>query len=159
MVFAPDNYDAIGSCVLKIDSVKTGDCEVSSIMVLISDRVLQLAIVGLLITYARDFAASMGFHHLLVREVEDVIEGILRVVGWKDCSCKGLRGDRGTGLCDVSWAAGQDFGGGEGCRNHKNVHPKDNGLTEERDVTEEESGSSDGTVIVTEDKVINDESR
>lgn len=153
MVFVPDNYEAIGSCVLSIDPVKTGDCVISDITVLIWDRVLQLAIVGLLIGYARDFAAGMGFHHLLVRKVESVVEGILRVIGWEDCGCKGLRVDGGVGLCGGSWTAKKDG------QSQDIGQPEYNGQPEQIEEMEEESDSGDGVVSVETDVMTEDQAR
>lgn len=134
--------------------MKTGDCEISAVTVLIWDRVLHLAIVGLLIGYARDFAASLGFHHLLVSKVEGVVEDILRVIGWKDCGCKGLGDDGRVGLCCGSWAAEQ-----ESSQTQDNGGREDDSQTEETDETGEESGSNDGVVKVTKDEATNHQAR
>lgn len=155
MIVVPENYEAIGSCFLSIDLVKTGDCEINSITVLIWDRVLQLGIVGLLIGYASDFAASMGFHHLLVRNVEDVVESILRVIGWKDCRCKGSRSDESVGLCGGSWAAEQEREEGEIGESQENGQAEENGQFE----VGEASGSSVGFANVDQDVVIRHQAR
>ena len=153
VVFVPDNYEAIGTCVLNIDPVKTGDCVISDIAVLVWDRVLQLAIVGLLICYARDLAASMGFHHLLVRKVESVVEGILRVIGWEDCGCKGVRVDGGAGLCGGSWTAKKDG------QSQDIGQPEYIGQPEEIDEMGKESDSGDGVVSVEADVMTEDQAR
>ncbi|MCJ1428946.1 hypothetical protein MMC29_006857, partial [Sticta canariensis] len=153
-VFVPENFDAIGSCVLSLDPMETGDCEISAVTVLIWDRVLHLAIVGLLIGYARDFAAGLGFHHLLVSKVEGVVEDILRVIGWKNCGCKGLGGDGRVGLCCGSWAAEQ-----ESSQTQDSGEPEDDSPTEETDEMGEESGSNDGVVKVTKDEATNHQAR
>lgn len=131
--------------------METGDCEISAVMVLISDRVLQLAIVGLLIGYARDFAASLGFHHLLVSKVECVVGDILRVIGWKDCGCGGLGMDRRAGLCCESWAAEH--------QTRDNGEPEDDSQTKETDEMGEESGSEDGVVKVRRDEATTHQAR
>lgn len=153
MVFVPDNYEAIGSCVLSTNAVKPGACEISVITVLIWDRVLQLAIVGLLIGYARDLAASIGCYHLLLTRAEGVVESILRVTGWETCACKGFGGDGAAGLCAESV-----FGGGEDGQTQDNDQPDDSGQTEEIDGAEE-SGSVTGVVNVEEDEETNDQIR
>lgn len=148
VVFVAENYEAIGSCVLTIDPVKPEDAEVSAITVLIWDRVLQLAIVGLLIGYARDFAAGMGFHHLLVRKAEGVVEGILRIIGWEDCECMDLGAGAGAGsLCAGSWAAGV-FSGEEESQVPDHGQPEGHDQTEEEmDGMVEESGSSSDEIV------------
>ncbi|MCJ1469809.1 hypothetical protein MMC07_008451 [Pseudocyphellaria aurata] len=137
VIVVPDNYEAIGSCFLAVDPMKSGDCEISSITVLIWDRVLQLAIVGLLISHARDFAASMGFHHLLVTKVEGVVESILRVIGWKNCRCHGLTSDVSVGLCGGTWTGEQERAAGEIGRSQESGQAEENR-------TAQESGSSAG---------------
>lgn len=158
VVFVPENYETIGSCVLSINAVKTGACEISAITVLIWDRVLQLAIVGLLIGYARDMAAGMGYHHLLVRRVEGVVEGILRVIGWETCACKGFGGDGAAGLCAEPWTTVQVFGGGEDGQTQDNGQPDDSGQTEGMDGAGE-SGRGTGVVNIEEDELTYDQIR
>lgn len=159
MAFVPDDYEAIGSCVLNIDPVKTRDCEISTITVLIWDRVLQLATLGLLLGYAKDFAAGMGFHHLVVKKVGGLVEGILRIIGWDDCGCGGWGGDREAGLCGRSLAAEQEFRSKEDGQTRDNDQPEGNGQTEEIDGMDEESGSGNRVLKVEESAVTNDQAR
>lgn len=149
VVFVDENYEAIGSCVLRIDPVKPEDAEVSAITALIWDRVLQLAIVGLLIGYARDFAAGLGFHHLLVKKAEGVVEGILRIIGWENCECMDLGTDGGAGsLCAGSWAAEGVISGEEESQILDHGQPEGHGQTEEEiDRMVEESGSSGDAIV------------